>query len=69
MNIYRNIGIKLAIKRRENGITQQKLAELTDLNKNYIGNIERGEKHVTISTLSKIAAAMNCSMDYFFHEE
>jgi transcriptional regulator with XRE-family HTH domain len=66
--IFKNIGQRLIAKRKQNGLTQQKLAEMTDLNKNYVGNIERGEKHVTIATLNKIAVALNCSMDYFFND-
>jgi len=67
--IYKKIGKKLAEKRKQKGITQQKLAEMTDINKNYVGNIERGEKHVTIATLNKIATVLNCPMKYFFCDD
>ena len=35
-------------------LSQEKFAELVGLSKNYIGDLERGEKEPTISTLSKI---------------
>lgn len=40
------------------GFSQERLAELADLSKNYIGNIERGEYEVTVSTLNRIAGAL-----------
>lgn len=39
-------------------ITQERLAEQAALSKNAIGNIERGEFDVTVSTLSRIAASL-----------
>lgn len=41
-------------------VTQEKLAELASLSKNYIGNLERGEYDVTVSTLRQVAAALDC---------
>jgi len=35
------------------------LAEKADLNRNYIGEIERAEKKITIETLWRIAEALN----------
>ena len=39
-------------------LSQEQFAELVDLSKNYIGNLERGEHEVTITTLDKIAKAL-----------
>jgi transcriptional regulator with XRE-family HTH domain len=41
-------------------VSQEKLAELASLSKNYIGNIERGEYDVTVSVLGQVAAALDC---------
>ena len=35
-------------------LSQEKFAELVGLSKNYIGDLERGEKEPTITTLHKI---------------
>lgn len=40
-------------------MSQEKLAEKTNLNRNYIGEIERAEKKITLETLEKIARALN----------
>lgn len=49
------LGAVLRRKREEMHKTQEQFAELVDLSKNYIGNIERGEYEIAISALHKIA--------------
>lgn len=45
--------------RNEKGISQEKLADLANLHRTYIGAIERGEKNITLSTLASLATALN----------
>lgn len=45
--------------RQKNGLSQEQLALLSNMNTSYIGQIERGEKNPTIRTLEKIAAALS----------
>ena len=40
-------------------MTQEKLAEQSDLSLNYIGNLERGEKLASLETIVRVAAALN----------
>jgi len=47
--------------RKNRGISQERLAELSDLHRTYIGAIERGERNVTIDTLDQIANALGVS--------
>lgn len=43
------------------GITQEELAYLCGLHRTYIGSVERGERNITLSTLSTIAQALKIS--------
>ena len=43
-------------------MSQEHLAEKADLNRNYIGEIERAEKKITVETLWKIARALNLTL-------
>ena len=60
--INRKIGIRIRVARLDNKISQEKLAELSDLNKNTIGTIERGEISPTIETLYKISEAIGIEL-------
>ncbi|WP_237712758.1 helix-turn-helix domain-containing protein [Paenibacillus elgii] len=49
--------------------TQEQLAELSNMTASYIGQLERGEKDVRISTLEKIARALDMSVNELFSDE
>jgi transcriptional regulator with XRE-family HTH domain len=40
------------------GYSQEKLAEITNLHRTYIGSVERGERNVTIDVMEKIGNAL-----------
>lgn len=41
------------------GLSQEKLAELSSLSTNYIGDIERLNRRVSIDTIAKVAKGLN----------
>ena len=47
--------------RTENNISQEKLAELCDLDRTYISLLERGLRQPTITTIFKLARALDIS--------
>ena len=57
--LEKRFGAKLAYIRKSKKLSQIKLAELVDMNFNYIGQIERGEANVTIHTMKILANALN----------
>jgi len=42
----------------QKGISQEKLAELAELHRTYIGQVERGEKNLTLLSMERIAKAL-----------
>ncbi|MGN8224529.1 helix-turn-helix domain-containing protein [Gracilimonas sp. BCB1] len=44
--------------RKEKGLTQEKLAELSDLHVNYISYLERGLRQPTLTTLTDISEGL-----------
>ena len=62
----RLIGEAIRFRRKSGGYTQERLAEQAGLNPKYLGEIERGEKIISIEALLRIAKAVKAPMSAFF---
>ena len=51
-------GNKVRTERLRQGISQERLGELAEVHRTYVGMIERGEKNITLSNIEKIAKAL-----------
>lgn len=60
------IGLKIRYYRKERKLSQEELAFKAALHNTYIGQLERGEKNVTIESLAKVCAAMDITLVEFF---
>jgi XRE family transcriptional regulator, regulator of sulfur utilization len=60
------IGQAIRLERQNMKMTQFDLGEEADVHYNYIGQIERGEKDITVHTLMKICNVFGMSMADFF---
>ncbi len=47
-------------------ISQDDLAHMADIERAYVGHLERGGKNPTVVTLEKLAAALECDIAEFF---
>ena len=65
-NTEKKFGAKLAYIRKSKKLSQMKLAEIVDMNFNYIGQIERGEANVTIKTMIVLANALDVELKALF---
>ncbi len=66
--IAKSIGQRIRNYRTKQGLSQEKLAELSGCHPTYIGQLERGEKNATLESIEKIAAALNISLSKLFEK-
>jgi len=61
---YIALGKRIREERLKLNLTQEKLAEDVHLSATYIGQIERGERHVTLENLVLIVNRLDITVDY-----
>lgn len=61
-----NIGQKIRIERTKKGLSQEKLADKTDISIKTIGKIERGQTDFVISNLISISEALDINIKELF---
>ena len=59
MKLRRIVARNLRRLRKERGLSQEELADRSDLNRNYVGMIEREENAPTVDALEQLANALN----------
>lgn len=60
--LHKRFGERLKELRDKNKLTQEKLADKIDVDRSYMGFLERGEKNPTLRMLSLIAKAFDIKL-------
>jgi len=55
----KRLGLNIRQVRKEKEMSQESLALASELDRSYIGGVERGERNISIINLRKIAGALN----------
>lgn len=66
-DLIHRLGERIRSLRKDRNLSQEQLGEQAGLHTNYIGQVERGEKNVTVESLEKIAAGLGVSLEQLFH--
>lgn len=60
--ISSKIGLKIVLERTKRKLSQEKLAEMSDISKTALGAIERGTSSPSIDTLNRISFALGVEL-------
>lgn len=52
------LGEEIRAVRKSQGLSQEALADMAEIDRSYIGGVERGEHNIAIMNLVKVAAAL-----------
>jgi transcriptional regulator with XRE-family HTH domain len=66
--LQRRFGAVLRRRRGQAGLSQEKLAALAGLHRNYVGLLERGLRMPSIAVAQQLAGALNTTLSEFFAE-
>lgn len=62
------LGMTIRRIRISKGISQENLALLAEVDRSYVGRVERGDNNVAILTLTKLTNALDISLAKLMHE-
>ena len=62
MDIYAQLGKRIVYLRKKRKMSQLQLAIESEINKNYISDLERGKRNPSLMILNKIAIALKIDM-------
>ncbi|MEC0373565.1 helix-turn-helix domain-containing protein [Paenibacillus chibensis] len=65
---YIKLGRRLREERLKLNLTQEKLAEKIDVSEAYIGQIERGERSLSLETLVKLVNQLGITVDFLLQD-
>lgn len=58
------VGQRITDTRKSRGYSREKLAEKADISVQFLADIEKGRKSMTVNTLRRLAAALSVTTDY-----
>lgn len=65
-DVIHEFGERIRDIRKRMGLSQEELATKASVHRTYIGMIERGEKNITLTNISKIARALSTPIKELF---
>ena len=64
-----DVGNRIRYLRKRLGISQEKLALKSDLDRTYLAGIESGKRNATLDSIEKIIQSLDISVKDFFNFE
>ena len=65
-NVLKELGAVVRTYRHQKGMSQETLAERSELHRTYISGVERGRRNLSLQSISKLADALGISISALF---
>lgn len=69
MNIKEKFGLKVKSLREQKGFSIEYLANISNVDRNYISDIEKGKRNISIIIIEKIIIALDSDFMAFFNDK
>ena len=66
MTINKQLGARITYLRQQKNMSIEELALEAEINRNYLGDLERGTRNPTMAILAKIACALGIDLAVLF---
>lgn len=66
MNLQRKFGLVLKELRLEKGLSQESLANQSDIDRTYISDIEKGERNISLKIIERLTETLQISLSELF---
>jgi transcriptional regulator with XRE-family HTH domain len=60
--VLESLGNRIREKRKTCGWTQEELAAKANIDRSYVGGVERGQRNLTFTMLCEICSALECDV-------
>lgn len=68
VNVFQNLGLNIRTRRKELAISQEDLARRCNMDRSYLGQIERGTANPSLAVIDAIAYALMVSTSELLRE-
>ena len=66
MNLQRKFGLVIKELRLEKGLSQESLANQSDIDRTYISDIEKGERNISLKIIERLSVTLQISLSELF---
>ena len=66
MNLQRKFGLVIKELRLEKGLSQESLANQSDIDRTYISDIEKGERNISLKIIERLSETLQISLSELF---
>jgi transcriptional regulator with XRE-family HTH domain len=66
---YIEMGNRIKFEREKFGMSRDELSKILNISTNFLGQIERGERKMSINTLINLSDCLHISIDYLLYDQ